>query len=76
MLYCIHNLLYIGVDMEPNNAGVYEQMKDTFDNGNLVGDAMLKCLTLVENSASIFFDKVVNTSSLSLLPKSFTMFHL
>jgi hypothetical protein len=62
--------------MEPNNAGVYEQMKDTFDNGNLVGDAMLKCLTLVENSASDIFDKEVKTSSPSLFSKIFTMFHV
>ncbi len=62
--------------MEPNNAGVYEQMEDTFDSGNVVGDTMLKCLTLVENSASNFFAKEVNTSSPFLLYKIFTMFHV
>ena len=38
----------------------YEQMKEIFNKGELVGEAMVKCQLMVENSVNTFFGKQVN----------------
>ena len=42
------------------DSGLYEQMKETFNKGELVGEAMVKCQIMVENSVNTFFGKQVN----------------
>jgi hypothetical protein len=55
--------------MALNNTIVYDQMGDTFYKGDLAGEAMLKCNTMVENSVKTFFGEQVNMSSILLLDR-------
>jgi hypothetical protein len=51
------------------NTTLYDQMGDTFYKGDLVGDAMLKCHMMVENSVKTFFGEQVNMSSMLFLDR-------
>ena len=48
------------VNMAQNDAGVYEQSKEIFYKGKLVGNEMLQCYILVEKAVSTFFGEQMN----------------